>query len=231
MKGVIALNILLWSLLSGGPAFAQARCALSLVLAIDVSSSVDQQEYNLQMKGIANALRDGEVIESIRLSGGIQLFAFEWSGRRQQVDILPWTYINDGASVLAAADVIARHPRGHSDMPTALGFALGYSAIQLQNAPLTCTRQAVDVSGDGVNNDGYEPFLAYKNFVFDGVQVNGLVIDGARPEPVPYFKEKVIFGPGAFVEVARGFSDYERAMKRKLLREINGSALSLLRED
>ncbi|NNL18103.1 MAG: DUF1194 domain-containing protein, partial [Boseongicola sp.] len=81
-----------------------------------------------------------------------------------------------------------------------------------------------------VNNEGYEPFLAYRNFVFDGVQVNGLVIAGARPDPVPYYKQHVIFGPGAFVEIAAGFEDYERAMKRKLLREINGSALSSLIE-
>lgn len=231
MKAIVALNILLWSMLFGGPTYAQARCALSLILAIDVSSSVDPDEYELQMQGIANALRDSEVMEAIRLSGGIQLFAFEWSGRRQQVDILPWTFLNDRAEIIAAADLIERHPRGYSDLPTALGFALGYSAIQLQKAPLACTRQAVDVSGDGVNNDGYEPRLAYNNFVFDGVQVNGLVIAGARPEPVPYFKREVIFGPGAFVEVAAGFADYERAMKRKLLREINGSALSLLSED
>ncbi len=228
MKTIIALNILLWSVLFAGPTYAQARCALSLILAIDVSSSVDPDEYALQMKGIANALRDNEVIESIRLSGGIQLFAFEWSGRSQQVDILPWTYVNERTGIMAAADLIEQHQRGYSDLPTALGFALGYSAIQLQKAPLACTRQAVDVSGDGVNNDGYEPRLAYKNFVFDGVPVNRLVIAGAQPEPVPYFKQEVIFGPGAFVEVAADFTDYERAMKRKLLREINGSALSLL---
>lgn len=211
-------------------AHAQNSCALSLVLAIDVSSSVSEDEYLLEMQGTANALRDPEVVEAIRLSGGIQLIAFEWSGRNQQVEILPWTMLRTESEVFAAADRIYSHPRGYSDLPTALGFALGYSAIQLQNAPIACSRQAIDVSGDGVNNEGYEPFLAYRNFVFDGVQVNGLVIAGARPDPVPYYKQHVIFGPGAFVEIAAGFEDYERAMKRKLLREINGSALSSLIE-
>ncbi len=211
-------------------AYAQNSCALSLVLAIDVSSSVSDDEYLLQMQGTANALRDPEVVEAIRLSGGIQLFAFEWSGRNQQVGILPWTMLRNETDVFAAAELIYAHPRGYSDMPTALGFALGYSSIQLQNAPIACSRQAIDVSGDGVNNEGYEPFLAYSNFVFDGVQVNGLVIAGARPDPVPYYREHVIFGPGAFVEIASGFDDFERAMKRKLLREINGSALSSLIE-
>ena len=110
-----------------------------------------------------------------------------------------------------------------------LSFALGYAAINLNRAPLTCSRQIVDVSGDGVNNEGYAPELAYKNFAFEGVQVNGLVIDGADPDPVAYFREKVIYGPGAFVEVAENFADYEAAMRRKLLREINGAALSLAR--
>lgn len=211
-----------------GISVAQSRCALTLILAIDVSSSVDDREYSLQMGGLGQALRDRDVREAIIASGGIQVFAYEWSGRRQQVDILPWTFVNSDAAIFAAADKIESHKRGFSDRPTALGFALGYAAIRLQRAPIACSRQVIDVSGDGVNNDGFEPALAYENFVFDGVQVNGLVIAGATPDPVAYFREKVISGPGAFVEVATGFDDYENAMKRKLLREINGSALSLL---
>lgn len=208
-------------------AAAQPRCALSLVLAIDVSSSVSPEEYALQMTGLQRALTHSDVREAIRLSGGIQLFAFEWSGRRAHVDIVPWTFLGDDAAIFAAGNRIAGHQRGFSDFPTALGFALGYAAINLKRAPLTCARQIIDVSGDGVNNEGYEPELAYKNFAFDGVQVNGLVIDGADPDPVAYFREKVINGPGAFVEVAENFADYEAAMRRKLLREINGAALSL----
>lgn len=190
---------------------------------------MNAEEYDLQMRGIQRALTHPDVREAIRLSGGIQLFAFEWSGRRAHVDILPWTYLGDDAAIFAAGERIANHPRGFSDYPTAIGFALGYAAINLKRAPLACSRQVIDVSGDGINNEGYEPALAFKNFVFDGVQVNGLVITGAEPDPVAYFRENVIYGPGAFVEIANNFTDYEDAMKRKLLREVNGSALSLVR--
>lgn len=224
---MIFIHALLAILLSASTAQAQSRCALSLVMAVDVSSSVDEEEYELQMRGLANALRDDEVRQAIRFSGGIQLMAFEWSGRNQHVDILPWAYLAADSAVFAAADIIETHPRRYTDYPTALGFALGYASVQMQRAPLGCSRQVVDVSGDGVSNAGYEPFLAYENFAFDGVQVNGLVIAGSEPDPVAYYRAKVIHGPGAFVEVAANFQDYERAMKRKLLREINGASLSM----
>ena len=207
---------------------AQTRCGLSLVLALDVSSSVDPQEFDLQMGGLARALRDPEIVQSIVEAGGMQAMAFEWSGRDQAVDVVPWTFLTSEADVFAFAGAIESHRRGFDEFPTALGYALGHSAIRLDRAPLRCARAVVDVSGDGVNNEGYEPALAYKNFDFSNVTVNGLVITGEKPDPVAYYRRHVIRGPGAFVEVARDFSDYEAAMKRKLLREINGAALSFL---
>jgi Ca-activated chloride channel family protein len=210
------------------PASAQTSCGVTLILAIDVSASVDAREYELQMQGLAGALRDGTIRRSIVEAGGIQAIAFEWSGRHQQVDIVPWSFLATDADIFAFADGIARHRRGYDEFPTALGYALGHAAIRLGRAPLACARNVVDVSGDGVNNEGYEPFLAYKNFDYSNVTVNGLVIAGEDPDPVGYYREKVIHGPGAFVEVAADFEDYEAAMKRKLLREINGAALSFL---
>lgn len=214
--------------LSASLAEAQSRCAVSLVLAMDVSSSVNDDEFLLQMEGLARAITDPEIMAAIRDAGGMQIMAFEWSGRDQQVPIAPWSYLTGEQSILAFAARVRGHKRRFSDFPTAMGFAMGYASIQLQRAPLKCARQVVDVSGDGVNNEGYDPYLAYENFLFDGVQVNGLVIAGAKPDPVGYYRDEVIFGPGAFVEVAVGFADFEHAMKRKLLREINGAALSLL---
>jgi len=159
-------------------------------------------------------------------TGGIQVTAYEWSGRRQQVEIAPWTFLAGDASVLALADRLQAHPRGHTAFPTALGYALGHAASLFRSAPLDCTRKVIDVSGDGVNNEGFSPELAYANFPFEGVQVNGLVIAGARPDPVAFYQEHVLYGPGAFLEIADGFADFEAAMKRKLLREIIGGALS-----
>jgi Ca-activated chloride channel family protein len=198
------------------------------VLALDVSSSVDAQEFDLQMSGLARALRDPAIVRSIVEAGGMQAMAFEWSGRTQVVDVVPWTFLASEADVFAFAGGIEDHRRGFDEFPTALGHALGHAAIRLDRAPRRCARAVVDVSGDGVNNEGYEPALAFRNFDFSGVTVNGLVIEGEKPDPVAYYRAEVIRGPGAFVEVARDFSDYEAAMKRKLLREINGAAVSYL---
>lgn len=198
------------------------------MLALDVSSSVDAREYRQQTGGLAAALRDPQIVQAIVGSGGIQAMAFEWSGRFQQVAITPWRFLSSEAAVLSFAAEIAAHQRGHDDYPTALGYALGFAATQLARAPRACARKVVDVSGDGITNEGFQPDDAYRNFDFDDVTVNGLVIEGEMPDPVSYYERMVIRGPGAFVEVARGFSDYENAMRRKLLREINGAALSLL---
>lgn len=193
-----------------------------------MSSSVDEREFTLQMKGLAGALRDPEIVQAIVGSGGIQAMAFEWSGRYQQVEVVPWSFLATEADVLAFAGAIAAHPRGFDDFPTALGYALGHAATTLADAPLDCARKVVDMSGDGITNEGFGPESAYEAFDFDGVTVNGLVIEGEYPDPVVYYRRRVIRGPGAFVEIARDFSDYQDAMRRKLLREINGAALSYL---
>ena len=89
----------------------------------------------------------------------------------------------------------------------------------LRTAP-PCARQVLDVSGDGINNIGIKPGYFYDRGDLEGVVVNGLVIRGAEPDPLPYYLSDVILGPGAFVEIAEDYSDYRRAMARKLLREI-----------
>jgi hypothetical protein len=205
-----------------------AQCGVSLVLAIDVSSSVDAREYQLQMGGLSGALVDPEVLTAIRDVGGIQLTAFEWSGRFDQTDIAPWTFLVAPGDVIDFAERLRDHSRGRDDMPTALGYALGYAVNRFDSAPLTCQRKVIDVSGDGINNEGFEPVQAYGAFDFANVQVNGLAVSGARPDPVSYYRQSVRRGPGAFVVVANGFADYQAAMKRKLIREIRGAALSAL---
>ena len=86
----------------------------------------------------------------------------------------------------------------------------------------------IDVSGDGVNNQGFGPDLAYKHFPFDNITVNGLVIEGHDQQVTQYYRREVLRGPGAFLEIAQGFEDFERAMSRKLYREINDLMLGAL---
>ena len=220
--------ILLLSLPSQARA-ALASCPLALVLALDSSSSIDRHEDRLQLDGLARALADPSVRSAILATGGVLITAFEWSGRDQQVTIADWTFLDSDASIFDFAQSISAHQRRFDDYPTAIGFALGYAAVRLGQAPLSCARKVIDMSGDGVLNDGFTPEAAYRNFKFEGVTVNGLVIKGEWPDPEPYYRNHVLRGAGAFLEVTEGYVDYSEAMKQKLLREIRGPVLSELR--
>ena len=211
---------------------AAVDCRLALVLAMDVSSSVDEQEDNLQRGGTASALLAPEV-QAAFFAGDlpVALAAYEWSGRYNQEILLDWRMIETPADLLAAAQAIGLSKRSHNDFPTAMGYALGFGANLLQSAP-DCLFQTLDMAGDGENNEGFRPDAAYAEFPFGGVVVNGLVINGADYEGevrlIDFYRAEVLHGPGAFLEVAEGFEDYERAMRRKLEREMSPRAIGAL---
>lgn len=207
------------------PARAQS-CPLALVLALDASSSVDPREYRLQAEGLEFALTDTDVVAAILDVGGILATAFEWSGRDKQIVHAGWRFLDSPAAIAAFAARLGAAQRGYDEFPTSLGYALGFAAIQLERAPVECARHVIDVSGDGVNNDGFGPASAYRARAFGRITVNGLVIKGADPDPEFYYRTSVIRGPGAFVELADDYGDYARAMRRKLLREIGGGAFA-----
>ncbi|WP_428928763.1 DUF1194 domain-containing protein [Marinibacterium sp. SX1] len=201
-----------------------AECRLALVLAMDVSSSVDAAEDALQRGGLASALLAPEV-EAALFAGDlpVALAAFEWSGRYNHEILVDWTLIDSPETLQGVARSIGSSTRSHDEFPTAIGYALGFAAGLLDRGP-ACLHQTVDLAGDGENNEGFAPSRAYANFAFADVVVNGLAIDVAGTEAeislANYYRNEVIRGPGAFVEVARGFEDYERAMRRKLEREL-----------
>ena len=201
-----------------------SECRLALLLAMDVSSSVDAAEDVLQRGGIVAALTAPEVQAAFfSTNQPVALAVYEWSGRYNQEILLDWLLIDNPAKLLFAAEQIAVSKRSHNDFPTAMGYALGYGAGMLTRAP-SCLSQTLDVAGDGQNNEGFGPKEAYAEFPFEGVTVNGLVVNGADFEAetglIAYYKGQVMRGPGAFVEIAQGFDDYERAMRRKLVREL-----------
>lgn len=218
-----ALSVWAGAAQAQGQALAQSQCRLALVLALDVSSSVDSQEYALQRDGLAAALTDTD-IQGALLAGGpgsVALAVYEWSGRRQSTLVLDWVVLRDTGDIGAAAQAIRAFARSHTRFPTAMGYALGYGATLLRRAP-ACDRKVIDVSGDGITNDGFLPAHAYRHFPFQGVTVNGLAVLGADDEVVAYYRDDVRHGPGAFVETSDGYAGYRRAMTRKLLREIGG---------
>lgn len=202
---------------------AQA-CRLALLLAIDVSSSVDAAEDALQRGGLAAALIAPEVEAAFFADPEpVALAVYEWSGRYNQEVILDWVLIRHRAALLFAAEKVASSRRSHNEFPTAMGYALGFGAGLLERAP-ECLAQTLDMAGDGQNNEGFGPRAAYREFPFDRVTVNGLVVNAADFEAetglIAFYQREVLHGPGAFMEVAQGFEDYERAMRRKLEREL-----------
>jgi hypothetical protein len=204
------------------PAPAAAECSAALVLALDVSSSVDAVENQLQMQGLAAAFRDPAVVDTILYppGSGIMASAFAWSGFQHQEVLIDWTWLGDRESIAAFADRLAGARRLYDHWPTSLGRAADFGARLHERNPLPCRRKIVDISGDGANNDGVGPEWYRARGVFDGITINGLVIRGADPDPVAYYRENVISGPGAFIEIADGYEDYLRAILRKLLREL-----------
>ncbi len=206
-----------------------AACRLALVLAMDVSSSVDAGEDRLQRGGLAAALIAPDVQEAFFASPDpVALLVFEWSGRYNQEDLTDWVLIESPADLLGVSETIAFSKRSHNDFPTAMGHALAHAATRLADAP-DCLFQTVDVAGDGENNDGFGPAEAYANHPFDNVTVNGLVINAAEfeaeTELIPFYRDQVIRGPGSFIEIANGFADYKRAMQRKLVRELSAQIM------
>jgi len=127
--------------------------------------------------------------------------------------------------VVRAAEAVARSERSRNDMPTAMGRMLAFASDLFRRGP-DCDRRVLDVSGDGIHNDGYPPKSAYKYFPLDGVTVNGLVVLGSEDDVLGFYRREVIHGPGAFVETAGSYADFERAMTRKLVREALTMAVS-----
>lgn len=224
MKAALVGTIVLAGLAMAGPAGAQ--CRLALILGIDISSSVDGGEDRMQRQGLARALRDPAVAAAVlsEARAHVALSVFEWSGRGQQRVLLDWTDLHTAADLERAADIIAASRRSHRDFPTAIGDALRFAAGRLAQRP-DCDGQTVDLSGDGIHNEGIGPQIVYRDPAFDGITVNGLIILGDDPRLPDHYRDTVLHGPGAFLETADGFADFERAMQRKLVRELDNRLL------
>lgn len=210
----------------GAAVAAQDGCRLALALAIDVSSSVDEAEYELQKNGLASALDASEVRDAILYGGQgyVALAVYEWSGFGQQVLQLDWVILQSHGDIDRAAVALSQMERSHDDFPTSMGPALGFGAQLLSRGPI-CARQVIDVSGDGVNNDRYGPREAYRHFDLSNVTVNGLVVLGDDPAVAEFYLSEVLHGAQAFMIQANGYEDFRDAMTRKLYREVNDLVL------
>ena len=203
-------------------------CDLALVLAVDVSGSVDRHEYRTQMDGLAAALRDGIVVDAL-ISQKARITLVQWSGSSRQRQTIPWTPMLRASDVAAFADRVAGDPRLWRNYSTAIGEALILSEALLRDVP--CQRKVIDVSGDGVSNEGSDPNDRKGARAAAGIIVNALAIETDDTDLTAYFFENVIQGEGAFVETAAGFADYPDKIRRKLQRETTRQFSSLAEQD
>ena len=215
------------------PARAQSPVPvdLQLVLAVDVSRSIDEVEAELQRRGYIEALTNERVIDAI-LSGENRRIAVcytEWAGTHYQVVVIDWTAIDSPAAARRFAEKLAEAPR-QSQSWTAVGAALDHAGQRFEASPFVARRRVIDISGDGRTNDGPPAELVRDRLVSQGIVVNGLPVmmnrtNFGRPPDLTldrYYEENVIGGVGSFMIVAENFEHFGRAVRTKLVREISG---------
>jgi uncharacterized protein DUF1194 len=205
------------------PAVAQTPVPLELILAVDASGSVSDGEFNLQVKGIADAFRDPEVISAIRGAGlgGIAVALMQWSSPGHQVMAVNWQLVSDRASAEQLAQQILTTGRlilGETAIDRALRFAMA----EISSNDYSGRRRVIDLSGDGATNWGSFPDKARDEAVAAGITINALAIVNEQPDLDQYFQDHVIGGLGAFVITALDYEDFARAIRSKLIEEIQG---------
>ena len=199
---------------------------LELVLATDTSISVDDREYRLQMRGIANAFRQAEIIDIIHaMPNGMAVTLVHWSVGHLNRQAVPWRRLKTRQSVLAFADAVEQAARSNAGRSTAIGDALGYSLDLIESNRFEGGSRKIDISGDARSNSGPDPSYSRNRAISMKVTVNGLVISGGDRGLFSYYRDRVIGGPSAFVMAVDGFEDFESAIYRKLLKELAVSAL------
>lgn len=202
---------------------------LRLVLAIDVSRSVDAEEYELQKDGYARALSDQRIIDAVMSgpNGRIGISYVEWAGPQMQRTPIDWALLDSKAACERLAARISGLPyEPHSW--TGVGAGMRYAAAKFESGPFSSRRMVIDVSGDGRNNNGPPADMVRDELVAKHITINGLPIVSDKPnfgrpperDLDKWYEENVIGGPGAFMMVAQGFGDFARAVRNKLSREI-----------
>jgi hypothetical protein len=206
------------------PAQTQTPVDLQLVLAVDVSGSVNQTRFELQRDGYATAFRSARVLDTIR-SGPHQAIAVtmvQWTGPALQVHVVPWTRIADAESAEAFAAAVTGTPRRLFGGGTSISGAIDYAVTLMAESPYHGTRRVIDVSGDGSNNRGRPVTFARDEAVAGEIGINGLPILALEPDLDGYYEHNVIGGPGAFVIAAKDYEAFADAILKKLITEIAG---------
>ena len=231
LRSLLFLGLIAIGLAAAGTVRAEdIPVDLELVLAVDVSGSVDEQEARLQREGYIAAIASDRVTEAIGSGamGRIAVMYMEWSNDNYQRIVVPWTLIDSpmSARVFASALTEADYVSGRW---TSISGGIDLAVASFESNGYEGLRRVIDVSGDGYNNSGRPVTAARDDAVRNGIVINGLPILNDRPNPwggMPpqdlerYYEDFVIGGPGSFVVAARDFEDFGRAVLAKLIREI-----------
>jgi len=215
------------------PVRAAEPVDLLLVLASDVSRSVDSRKFQLQREGYAAAIGSPQVLDTIRSgrNGRIGVLFLEWSGFGNQKVVVDWTIIDGTKAAQTFGDRLLESPRSFADR-TSISGGIDAAVEQLSRAPFSSDRRTIDVSGDGTNNAGRDAGQARDEALARGITINGLVILSDTPLPwnpehtnpagglAKYYRDNVTGGPGSFVLEAKDFNSFGQAIIKKLVAEI-----------
>ena len=209
----------------------EANVDVELVIAVDVSYSMDPDEQALQREGYITGLTSAEFLNALRqgMHGKIAITYFEWAGAADQQIVVPWRLIDGPASARAFADEVARAPYRRA-YRTSISGALRFAQPLFEGSGFRGLRRVIDVSGDGVNNQGVPVTLTRDDALERGITINGLPILLKRPSPATmdienldvYYEDCVIGGPGAFVIPIKERDQFREATRTKLVLEIAG---------
>ena len=225
------LRSALWATLIGvalaGGARAETEVDLALVVAVDVSFSMDPDEQNLQREGFIEAFRSPIVHDAIRRGalGRIAVAYVEWAGSSDQRLVIPWTIMDGAASASAFAQDLAGKPTRRAAR-TSISGAIDFGMKLLGEGEVVAIRRVIDVSGDGANNQGRPVLAARQDALAAGVTINGLPITLKEPgyfdvvDLDAYYRDCVIGGQGAFMVPARSREQFRDAVKTKIIMEI-----------
>jgi hypothetical protein len=229
MRGLLVAASIAAGTLLGNGASAADRVDLQLVLAVDVSRSMDANEQHVQRGGYVAAFRDPDVIKAITSGayGKITVMYVEWSSAFYQHVVIPWQTIGSDQDAIAFSDRLAAAPIT-IDSRTSISGGLLFAAGAFSQSGVDSDRRSIDVSGDGANNDGQPLGPVRDQLVQQGITINGLpiLIDPSpvfAPGPVSladYYQDCVIGGPDAFVIPITNLNQFADAIRRKLILEI-----------
>ena len=232
---VLAGLSLMLGLAAVSPGQAAEQVDLLLVLAADVSRSIDDQKFELERRGYAAALSDPKVLQAISSgpNGRIAIAFVEWAGANSQKLVIDWTLVKDGNDARSIAGRLLESPRSFADR-TAIGAGIDFARAQFARSPYASDRRVIDVSGDGTNNSGRDVRAARDDAIGNEVTtINGLVILSLTPIPYNpehtnppggldnYYRDNVVGGTNAFVMVAEDFESFGKSIVAKLIREIS----------